>query len=196
MKTAIAENLESTLDDQQTQAILEIFNRIGIRNWLEQNPFKELKFVPKVYMEMDNVSVEVSGFYSYQQRKAEVGLLRDNEEYKKFLQWGRTQKLSHTGQTLLQAIQITLLHELGHHIHAQLREIGSSEFVVAMQLPRTNAVTNYAKSPRPVEYFAETFAAWVLYRPQLSKRDTLGYAMISRALKILSIEVNEYEFNP
>ncbi len=62
-----------------------------------------------------------------------------------------------------------------------------------MQAIKTNGVSNYAKSAE-VEYFAETFVAWILYRTELAVNDELGYGMIQRALKALVIEVKEYDF--
>jgi hypothetical protein len=63
-------------------------------------------------------------------------------------------------------------------------------------MPRTNAISEYAKiQARPEEYFAETFAAWVLYRVELSVNDELGYGMMQRALETLGVEVQEYEFS-
>ncbi len=195
METVFALHLESDLDEVQTQAILKIVYQIGMGDWLAQNPFTELQFLSSVYMEINGFHIEVSGFYSYQQRSAEIGVSRDSSEFGRAFYWGQIEKMSQVAKNFQQSIQITLLHELGHHLHAELKELGSSEFGVALRLPRSDACSLYAKSLRPVEYFAETFVAWVLYRNQLAKNDPLGYAMIDRSLGFLGLEVGTHEFD-
>jgi hypothetical protein len=187
-----AENLESILDDSQTQAILEIFNKIGVNQWLAQNPFKKLALVEQSFIE----NAEVSGWYGYNTREAEISVIKNINQSGQQLDWGKVDKLSHTARTVLEAVQFTIIHELGHHVHNAYRQVNPLGFRQSMMAIRSNAVSNYAKlRDRPAEYFAETFVAWVLYRIELSVHDELGYAMIERALQALEIEVNEYDFN-
>ncbi len=192
MITPFAENLESTLDEHDTQVILEILGKIGIQHWLSDNPFKEIKFVNQSYL----LGNEVNGWYSYQTRETEINVTRNQNDWGQSLDWGQVYSLSQTGRSRLEAVQFTVLHELGHHIHAMLYQNNANMFRQTMMTIRSNAVSNYAKTPqKPVEYFAETFVAWVLYRVELFVNDQLGYGIIQRALKALSIEVNEYDFN-
>jgi hypothetical protein len=193
VKTPFTENLETVLDDAQTQAILEVFDKIEISQWLAQNPFKKLALVERSYV----FNTEVRGWYDYVTREAEISATRDTGEWGQRLEWGKVQKLSQTGRTILEAVQFTGIHELGHHIHAELNQKNPLQFKLSLKMPQTNGISEYAKTPRrSEEYFAETFAAWVLYRVELSVNDELGYGMIERALKALGIEVKEYEFNP
>lgn len=64
VKTPFADNLESTLSDHETQAILEIFEKIGIRSWLTQNPFKQIKLVGRSYI----LGTEVHGWYDIRKK--------------------------------------------------------------------------------------------------------------------------------
>lgn len=122
--------------------------------------------------------------------------LRNRGEWGENLDWGRIDKLSYTGRSEFEAVQFTVLHELGHHLHACLNQVNKLQFQFSLRMPRTNAVSTYAKkSVRPEEYFAETLAAWVLFRVELFIHDELGYGMIERALKVLGIEVQEYELS-
>ena len=128
--------------------------------------------------------------YSYQDKIAQICVTRD--DYGQEFEWGKIDKVSNTAKTLLQAIIFTFLHELGHHIHAALRDIDKFRFGMTLRVIRTNAISNYAKSPLlQLEYFAETFAAWVLYRAELRLKDQFGYAMIAAALAVLELEIKE-----
>ncbi len=196
MRTPIAEDLESDLDDSQTQKILEIFDKVGLSEWLVSNPFKKIKLTSKVYTQINHDFIEVNGLYSYQTMKAEIATSRDTTEYGHSLDWGRIDKISHTGRTALEAVQFTALHETGHHIHAVLRYLNKLQFVMTMNPVRSNAVSNYAKVASPIEYFAETFAAWILYRTESLIFDNTGYGMIGRALEAVALRVGEYDFNP
>ncbi len=192
MTSPFAENLESTLSESDTEAILEILSKIGIQHWLSVNPFKEIKFVNQSFL----FGVEVNAWYDYQTRETQISTVRTRQDWGEHLDWGKVNKVSQTAQSELEAIQFTLLHELGHHIHAHYRLANTLAFRQTMTIPTTNAVSNYAKTiDRPQEFFAETFVAFVLFRVELSVYDQLGYAMILRALEALGIEVKEYDFN-
>jgi hypothetical protein len=124
VKTPFAENLETALDDTQTQAILEIFDKIGINQWLAKNPFQKLHLVERSYV----FRTEVSGWYDYRTREAEISATRNSDEWGQKLDWGKVQKLSQTGRTVLEAVQFTAIHELGHHIHAELNKRNALQF--------------------------------------------------------------------
>ncbi len=188
MKSLFALTIESVLSDVSTQSVLEIFDKIGIGSWLQKHPFQKLSFEPVVLI----AQREVNGSFDYQNRIAQVSTQRPSHAYGQILIWGQTDKLSQTAKTLEEAVGFTLLHESGHHIHAALRDVDKFQFGLTLRAIRTNAVSNYAKTPNaPLEYFAETFVAWVLYRTDLIINDTFGYAMIDKALKTLGIEVKE-----
>jgi hypothetical protein len=190
VETLFANQLESVLDEAQTQAVLEILNKIGLREWLEQHPFTVLVFEEKVFI----FEREVSGYYNYRTSEARIAVTREPTEYNQVLEWGRTDKLSNTATSLLQAIQFTLLHEVGHRVHAVLQKADVFGFEMSLRAVKSNAATNYAKTPASlVEYFAETFVAWVLCRTELFIYDNLGYGMIYRALRVLELEVREYD---
>jgi hypothetical protein len=188
-----ANEIISALSQTETNALQDIFNQIGLRTWVSNNKFSRLTFSQSIPFGKEFVN----GWFDYQTREAQIATQRNEKELNQELNWGQVHALSHTGRTLFEATQFTLLHELGHHIHAALRENNLSIFQQTMMTIRSNAVSNYAKTPqRPVEYFAETFTAWVLYRVELSVNDQLGYGMMQRALDVLGLEVNEYDFNP
>lgn len=168
--------------------ITAIFEEIGVDQWLTERPFIQLQFVNRCFLN----DREVSGWYSYQHQTAEIALDRSFDCYGQPLEWGKIQVVSYVSDTLLQATQKTLTHELGHHIHMALRELDLSMFRQTMTTVRTDAISQYAKTiSKPEEYFAETFVAWIFHRTELMEYDKLGYAMMERALKMLKLEVGE-----
>jgi hypothetical protein len=186
-----ANHVMLSLNQEEIDGLQSIFSKIGIADWVDKNRFSNLTFSHSVPLNNDFVN----GWYDYQTSEAHVATKRSNKEFNQKLLWGKVEALSHTGRTLFEATQFTLLHELGHHIHAKLRDHDLQMFGQTMRPIRSDAVSNYAKIERPIEYFAETFVAWVLYRVELSVHDELGYGIIQRALKTLGIEVIEYDFN-
>jgi hypothetical protein len=132
----------------------------------------------------------VFGWYGYQTGEAEISLSRATNEYGTTYQHQRFWSISSLANTALQAVQMTCLHETGHHIHAHLREIDLQQFSQTMLVPRTSALSQYGMG-RNLEYFAECFAAYVFKRTELLTDDLLGYAMIERALTRLGIVVQE-----
>jgi hypothetical protein len=190
VNTPFAKSIESILDERETYRLLNIVKQIGLAAWLEQNPFHKLEFLSKVFL----YEQEVHGVYSYKNQIAIIGTSRDSFDYGHDLNWGKISKLSLTSKTVFQSVQFTFLHELGHHLHAFLYLQQPIEFDMSMRMVRTNAVSQYAKTPnRRVEYFAETFVAWVLYRTELLIFDEFGYGMMQRALRTLLLEVGEYD---
>ncbi len=188
MKSPYATNLQSVLNDGDTKIVLEIFERIAIQAWLERHPFQTIS----VESNLSDGGIEINGLYSYSERTTRISTQRDTNSFGQILEWGKTDKVSDTANSLLQCIQFTLLHELGHHVHAELRFVDSWQFGSTLRAVRTNAVSQYAKMPnRPLEYFAETFAAWVLYPTELILFDRLGYDMIHRALTVLDVDLRQ-----
>jgi hypothetical protein len=179
-----AKHLQSHLEIHETIALLQIFSRVGIDNWLHDNPFSALHIRKDVMLH----GIPVNGWFSYQENTATIATSRDSKEWAEQLVWGRTDRLSLTAPTAFEAIQFTLLHELGHRLHLALL-FDAALFRMPWLLPRSDAVTNYAKSANAEEYFAESFVAWIFYRTELFAQDQLAYAMIQRALDALGIEV-------
>ncbi len=189
MKASVVHIIKTSLDVTETQLILEIFDKIEAVQWLVKNPFRQITLAKKIYFN----GKEANGMYSYRTQEMEISTSRSIPDYGKSLNWGKIQTLSMTGRTELEAIWFTGLHELGHHVHKVLLETNKAQFGMTILAVRTNGVSNYSKTAE-IEYFAETFAAWVLYRTELALYDQLGYAMIERALKTLALEVKEYDF--
>jgi hypothetical protein len=180
--------LKYTDSDDTVQGVLAILDHLGIQSWLVQHPFYQLEFSDVVQLGPR----QVNGWYSYRDKSAHIALSRSQDTYGTKLDWGRNKALSHVSSTELEAVQKTLIHELGHHLHQRLSEVDLLRYNLTFRVIRSNAASEYAKTPfNPEEYFAETFVAWVFHRTDLIIFDELGYAMMKTALSILSVEVKE-----
>jgi hypothetical protein len=184
--TPYADVLFSELPWENIAQITEIFKRIGVAGWLEQNPFSSLEFSRVVV----NEGEEVGGWYDYAKKSAAIALTKAQDEYGKECVWGRISKLSAAATTPEEAVQRTLVHELGHHIHKKLGEVDPEQFLGTHITPRSNSGSRYGMV-NPREYFAETLVAYVFHRTELYVDDQLGYGMMARALKRFGLEVAE-----
>jgi hypothetical protein len=176
----------SDVSELETKTILQVLETVGVAAFLQTRPFQSLNLRQALTFQNQTVL----GLYSYQTGEAEISISRASNEYGLTYQHQRFWSISSLANTPLQAVQITCLHETGHHIHAYLRETDLQQFAQTMLVPRTNALSQYGMS-RNLEYFAECFAAYVFKRTELFTDDSLGYAMIERALTRLRIVVQE-----
>ncbi len=192
MQSPHALQLKYTASSEQIKALLLIFDQIGIGHWLSENPFSSLEFRDTVVLNQYGVN----GWYSYKDRNAQIALTRDKTSFGAALDWGQIQSVSTVSNSPFEAIGKTMVHELGHHLHNKLLLDFPELFGVTMRMIRSDAISNYAKSPRrPEEYFAESFAAWVFHRTDFVIFDQQGYATMNKSLDTLGITVKEYEFS-
>jgi hypothetical protein len=176
----------SDVSESETKTIFQVFETSGIAAFLQTNPFQRLSLRQNLIFQ----NQPILGLYGYQTGEAEISVSRASHEYGVTYQHQRFWSISSLANTPLQAVQMTCLHETGHHIHAYLREVDLQQFSQTMFVPRTNALSQYGTS-RNLEYFAECFAAYVFNRTELLTDDSIGYAMIERALTRLGIVVQE-----
>jgi hypothetical protein len=184
--TPYANTLETALSQTEVSQILEVFERMGVSLFLERNPFSSLELSPTVIFE----DREVGGLYDFEKKVACVALTKAEDEYGQEFVWGRISKLSAAATTSQDAVQRTLVHEFGHHIHRMIGDISPLNFVMIARAISSNGVSSYARR-NGMEYFAESFSAYTFHRTEFIVHDQLGYDMIERALHVLGIEVTE-----
>lgn len=159
---------------------------MGVSNFLERNPFSALEFWPTVVLE----GKEVGAWYNYTTKSSAIALTKAQDEYGQELVWGRISKVSAVAHTPAVAIQRTLVHEFGHHIHRILDTVNPDQYIQTHLIPRSNSVSQYGMF-NPREYFAETFSAHTFHRTELLVYDQFGYGMMERVLRSLDLEVAE-----
>jgi hypothetical protein len=119
--------------------VVSVFSEIGTETWLAKNPFEKIVFSGKVFYE----NREVHGLYSAFAQEVHVATTRSSDIQP--FRWGEIQAVSHTALTSLEAIRKTLIHELGHHLHAHLLQLNKTQFMQTTLMVRTNAISHYGR---------------------------------------------------
>lgn len=180
--------MTSSLTDEEIQKIVEVVDSAGLSEFLGRYQLHQIEFMPTVVVD----GRSVNGIYYPEDARVEVAITRDTRG------WGLSRDdqdfytLSQGGRSLLEAIQRTLIHEVGHHVHEVLRRQHPQLFLQTCLYPRSDGITPYARA-NAREYFAESFAAWVFARAELLIYDKIGYGMIETDLKALALKPKEIE---
>jgi hypothetical protein len=188
-QTPYAREIETHVGQDRIDRLTHIFKEIGVAEWLERHPLSRLELTQQVFTDAGNAA---NGIYSFILQKMQVATTRDVSEIRKVFEWQRVYSVSSTAQTPTEAIQRTLVHELGHHIHNMLQLRFLNVFKQTLAVNYLAGGTLYAQYNKQ-EYFAESFALYVFFQGELLQRDPEGHAMIELALNQLGLEVNPYE---
>jgi len=186
--TPYALELETHLDAVLLARLTCIYEDIGASFWLAVRPLSRLELTREVWDE----GVQVAGLYSYPARWMKVATRRVKTEYGKPWVWQGVYSVSSTATTQTQAVQMTLVHELGHHVHSVLGVLDEALFLKTMRANILQGGTTYSRSRR-TEYFAECFALYTFYSTELLLGDPEGYGMIELALERVGLEVKQHD---
>jgi len=184
-RTSYAGEIVTHLNQDHIDRLSGVFDDIGAAQWLEKNPFGRLELTKEV---LDDDGSLVNGLYDFRDATVQVTTKRDKAEYRKTFEWQRVYSVSSTGRTQAEAVQKTLVHELGHHIHGVLKRTDPDFYEQTRRAVLLAGGTQYAQG-NFYEYFAESFALYTYQRPALLERDPRGHAMIEMALKRVGMEV-------
>lgn len=184
--TPYTKQIATHLGQDHIDRLTQIFVDIGVAQWLEQYPFSRLELTQNVIY--DNRLA--SGVYSYKTGILKIATTRAKSEYGYPFRWQSIYSVSSTGETQFQATQRTLVHELGHHLHAILARMDMEFFMETTRAVILRGGTTYSKNNQ-LEYFAETFALYVFYPTELLVKDGFGYGMIESALERVGLEVKQ-----
>jgi hypothetical protein len=185
--TPYARVLETHAGQDYIDRLTRIFEDIGAAQWLERNPLSCLELTQTV---LDEFKEEVNGMYSFKSSAMQVATTRSKSEYGQLFEWGSVYSVSSTGELPIDAVQRTLIHELGHHIHKVLLELNPELFDRTVKVAAILGGTRYAKTHWR-EYFAENFALYVFYPTELLVKDEAGYGMMEQALSAVGLEVKQ-----
>lgn len=154
----------------------EIFAAIdddGLLKYLAENPVHTIAFDP---------DRKGSGAYKYSTQTLTLKSNRERDSYGRKLKPGESFSISKTAKTELEAIQSTLLHELGHHVQGRGSNATIDAIVEKAFAESPSAITKYGNT-EPLEYFAESFAAYYRAPYALKKHDQIGYRMVEDVLR-------------
>jgi hypothetical protein len=185
-QTPYAREIETHVGQDYIDRLTHIFKDIGVSDWLEQYPLSRLELRETVL----NKGRPVNGVYSFKQKSLRASTTRERNQYGYPFEWQRVNSVSSTAETQFLSIQITLVHELGHHIHNMLGITDRTYFDATLRFVFLQGGTNYANLDN-IEYFAESFALYVYYPTELLVKDPQGYGMIEKTLEILGLEVRQ-----
>ncbi len=182
----IALEIDSVLHDIETQRILQVFESIGAVDFLVLFPFQKISLLKQIIV----ANFQVNGLYNYRTQECEMSVSRGTHEFGQQFSYQNVYSISSLATNEFAAIQRTAIHELGHHIHNRLRNTQLPFFRRTMQIPRVFSISQYAAKDN-LEYFAESFAAFVFCQDQLMHHDQIGYNMIIEALGLLELQIKE-----
>ncbi len=185
-RTPYANALETHVGQDHINRLTQVFIDIGVAHWLEEHPFSRLELTHAVMYRGQNVN----GLYDFLQRTLKIATTRDSSEYGQTFEWQRAYSVSSTGKTPTETVQMTLVHELGHHIHNILGQTHRAYFNETLAMVFLQGGTTYAQKDH-LEYFAESFALYVFYPTELLVKDPNGYGMIEKTLRLVGLEVKQ-----
>lgn len=165
---------------EQTK-ILEAARKAKLVEFLERKPLSELFLSPHVSSGHDS-----NGAYWPGLERLGVRTRRRGDTFANPFQPGESWSISYTGKDRLDAMRRTFVHELGHHVHLTGGTAADRLVMKAYLDPKSNPITRYGGVKR-VEYFAESFAAYVFHRGALRKHDPVGYKMVREVLALQGI---------
>ena len=122
------------------------------------------------------------GSYDTKTHEVVVNALRSPGTYGKKFFPPEIEAVSFAGRNLVEAMQRTLYHEIGHHL---LELAAFDEIRQIDRLRRTRAIPISQRATEGVfEYFSETFSA-CRFEDSLADRDPEGYDMVEHILRLL-----------
>jgi hypothetical protein len=185
-QTPFAKTLETHVSQDYINRLTQIFWDIEAGEWLQEYPLSQLEVTHNIL----NDGVSVNGMYYYTREFIQIATIRPREHYGQPFQWERVYSISSTAEIQFESVQMTLIHEFGHHIHNILGKQNREQFMETMSTNFMRGGTTYAKRNH-LEYFAESFALYIYYPTELLVKDPDGYGMIERALAQVRLEVRQ-----
>ncbi len=187
-KLLFTQRLISPLKQAETQILVSVLESTGLILFLLKFPLASIEFVREL---TDDDGNPINGQYDFKLQTIQVGLHRSNNRdygqiYEKLKFWS----ISCLALTAQQAVQRTLVHEVGHHIYNFLLKYHLDLFHHTTLMPSSFALGHYGlKNTR--EYFAESLTAFIFQRTELFIDDSRGYAMIQMVLARLDLDLQE-----
>lgn len=170
---------ESKLPTATTNEVLSIIDKVGLLGFLEKKPLESLKLA--------KLKRNINGSYEWGARTKGRLLVHSEREnsHGESLVPGKIWSVSKAGVSAVEAMQRTLVHELGHHVHIAYRI--QVDMLIRKAFARsTSRITRYANWDHQ-EYFAESFAAYSFARDTLKNHDPNGFAMVESVRKMLGL---------
>lgn len=169
------------IDEERARRILGALRPEDLRI-LRKRPLADLRLLALVEAEGGTL---LNGQYFLQRADLETAAIRGAQTYGQKFRPGVTWSVSAAAQNEDRAVERTLIHEFGHHVHVSLGRV--SDDVVREAYTRASRaglfITAYAGQSH-YEYFAESFAAYRYYPASLKRYDPNGFEMVEAVLRL------------
>lgn len=166
----------SAMPEVPTREVLQALSEdVRLLAFLKRHPLGTLEFSGRL------PNPDWLGSFDPQTRDLVVNSFRSRGTYGKEFYPPELRSLSEAGESLIEALQRTLYHELGHSI---LDVAGPDiEHQIAMLLRSRRAIPISIRAMGdPIEYFCETFAAY-RFEDSPADKDPEGYDMVEAVLR-------------
>jgi hypothetical protein len=170
------ESFYSALPEQLTREVLQaLCDDTPLLAFLERHPLGTLEFSDRLPVS------NWRGSFHPQTRDVVVNSFRGTETYGKEFYPAELWTISEAGRDLVEALQRTLYHELGHSV----LDVAGPEIehqITRLLRSRRAAPISILATGDPIEYFCETFAAY-RFEDSLADKDPEGYDMVEAVLR-------------
>ncbi len=173
-----ARSFYSALPEQPTREVLQALRSDPkLLRFLERHELGRLEFSGRV------PNPNWRGSYDPPSRDVVVSAFRGPETYGKEFCSPELPTVSEAGRTLVEAMQRSLYHEIGHSV---LDAAGPEPDRHVRRLFRNGRVIPVSLRAKvdPIEYFCETFAAY-RFEDGLADKDPNGYDMVEAILRLV-----------
>ncbi len=152
-----------------------------LTDFLSVNPLAAIRIGPLE-------SGRLAGRYQPQTRVLELNTRRAGSTFGSQARPGQVAAVSAWGQTKRAAMQMSFVHELGHH----LLETHPSAFglSLAARQPEVKPISYRARVERQ-EYFCESLVAYTFFANELTRHDPIGHTMIETLHAALRREAHD-----
>lgn len=166
----------SALPEQPTRVVLQALREDSkVLNILARRELGRLEFSGQL------PAPDWNGSYDRLTRDLVVNAFRPPETYGKELAASELASVSEAGASLVEAMQRSLYHEIGHHILEMAGPEAEQQAARLLRSGRAFPISMRAKQ-RGAEYFSETFSAY-RFEDAFANKDPEGYHMIEAILR-------------
>ena len=174
--------LDTKLSRKATAQVLRGITRTGLGQYL-RTPGKALGEV-----KMGTLPKDLMGQYDPLTKNLDLSVSRARGTYGTPWRAGKVATVSSSGKTRAEAMQRTLVHELGHHLVNVDDTQGIFQAALsAFQHPDARPISRRAAANWQ-EYWCESWTAFHYHRDSFKKYDPIGFKMVEDARAALGID--------
>lgn len=167
------------IHEHRVRAVLEVLEATGLKAGLRRHPLKGLGFYP---FDHPRNGKGATGFYSLREQAVWVYHGRPAERLGQPFTPGRIPWVSYSARDDLEAMRMTLVHELGHHFYHRVPGVREAWAAAGLGGPIS------ARALCEEERFAESFCAYFFRRGDLLTFDPGACGSIEEALETAGID--------